>query len=136
MNLQTIVLAAEGGAIPVVHPVDGAGQRGEHLGRLVAGRSSVEASQHLHGGGARHVAVRRSTDAVGDHQEVLAGVAGVLVVLAVAAEVGDGGVAQPQRGRLRGGDGGVAHGYFFSSSVVLPIPPGPVKVTSRLSSNS
>ena len=72
----------------------------------------------MHRGGARHVAVRRAADAVGDHQQVLAGVAGVLVLLAVPADVGHRGVPQPEG--ARGGRQGSVIGYFFSSRVVLP----------------
>ena len=52
------------------------------------------------------VAVRRAADAVRDDEEVLAGVAGVLVFLAVPADVGDGGVAQPQPPGVHPGRGG------------------------------
>ena len=45
------------------------------------------------------VAAGRAADAVRDHQQVLAGVAGVLVVLAEPADVGHGGVAQRRRHR-------------------------------------
>ncbi len=86
----------------VVDPVHGPGQGGQHLG---AG-GLVQPAEQVDRGGAGHVAVRRAADTVGDHQQVLAGVAGVLVLLAVPPEVGDRGEPQPQRGPGRGGIGG------------------------------
>ena len=103
---------------PVVHPVHRAGQQRQHLvGGLV-----VELAQQLDRGRAGHVAERRAADAVGDDEQPLAGVAGVLVVLAVPAHVAERGEAQPQSRRLAWGwSGGVSViGYFFSSRVVLP----------------
>ena len=114
--------------------VDGAGERLEQ----VAVGGAVEPAQRLHRGAAGDVAAGRAADAVGDHEQVRAGVPGVLVVLADPADVGERGVAQRQRGGVRRRRVGgavrgdalvvvlhVGHGegrpYFLSSIVVFPI---------------
>ena len=110
---------------PVVRPVDGAGEGLEQ----VRGRRAVEPAERLHGGAAGHVAAGRAAHAVGDDQQVLARVAGVLVVLADPADVGQRGVAQREPVATGLGDGIVGtvvllhrgQPYFLSSRVVFPI---------------
>ena len=90
------------------------------LGRL------VEAAELGDRGARRDVAAGRAADAVADGEQPRAGVAGVLVVLADATDVGDRGVVEAQArqrrspGRLFGRL--VGHpGYFLSSRIVLPM---------------
>jgi hypothetical protein len=71
---------------PVVRPVQGA----RDLAEQVVGRRRVEAAELLDGGAGGDVAPGRPADTVADREQPGAGVAGVLVVLADAAHVGDG----------------------------------------------
>ena len=113
---------------PVVGPVDGAGERLQQVRR----RGRVEAPHRLDRGAARDVPAGGTAHAVRHHQEVAAREAGVLVVLAHPADVGEGRVAQrePRRGAVPGGTVGgsavaVLHGggqrYFLSSRTVFPM---------------
>ena len=86
-----------------------------------SGAGRVEAAEDLHGRAAGDVASGRAADAVGDDEEVLAGEAGVLVVLAHAADVGQRCVAQRQGATVRVVSVISAAAYLRSSSVVLPM---------------
>src|SRR3546814_306578 len=103
--------------------VQGAGDQGEHVG---AGRL-VELAQLLYGGPAGDVTARGAADAVADRQQPRTGVPAVLVVLADAPDVGEGGEVEEQaRVLLRVSAGrrrcvGVGHRHFLSSRTVFPI---------------
>jgi hypothetical protein len=71
-------------AEPVVGPLHRARQRGEHVVGVVA---AVQPAHRLHGDRGGEVAGGRAAHAVGDHQQLLAGEAGVLVVLPDPADV-------------------------------------------------
>ncbi len=102
--------AVEGGLLvdeladPVVGPVDGA----RHLAEQVVGGLLVQLAQLLDGRARRDVAPGRAADAVAHGHHPGPDVAGVLVVLADPADVGDRRVVEAQH-------------HFLSSRIVLPI---------------
>ena len=89
--------------------MEGAGDQPE-AGLLVVGLAGrlVEAPQLPDGGARGEVAAGGAADAVADGEQPGSGVAGVLVVLAYAPDVGDRGVLQSER-------------HFRSSRMVLPM---------------
>ncbi len=90
---------------PVVGDQDGAREGRQQ----VLGRVGVEPLDGLDRDRGGKVAGRGAAHTVGDDDEVLAGIAGVVVLLPDPTDVGD--RAEPQ---------GQRHGYFFSSAIVLP----------------
>ena len=94
-------------ADPVVGAVDGAGDQGQ---QVVAGRV-VELAQLLHRGGGGDVTTGGAADAVADGEHPGAGVPGVLVVLANAADVREPREPEAQRGVV----GGCGHGATSSA---------------------
>ncbi len=82
---------------PVVGPVQGARDGAAQVGVSAGG---VELAQLADGGAGGQVAAGGPAHAVADGDHPRAGVAGVLVVLADPADVGDRGVAQTERHRL------------------------------------
>ena len=97
---------------PVVGAVDGAGDGLEEV-TVGCGVEVVEQLRAVE----EATSPRGTAHPVGDDEQVLAGVPGVLVVLADPPDVGQGGVAQAQGVIGRGGH----RRYFLSSKVVLPI---------------
>ena len=81
---------------PVVGPVQGARDGAAQVGV----RPRVELAELADGGAGGQVSAGGPADAVADGDHPRAGVAGVLVVLADPAHVGDRGVAQTERHRL------------------------------------
>ncbi len=77
---------------PVVGQMDGRGE----LAEGVVARRDVELAQGVDRGAAGDVAAGGAADPVGDHEQVRAGVPGVLVVAADPADVGERGEAQGQ----------------------------------------
>ena len=91
-------------ADPVVGPVDGAG----HLAEQVVGGLLVELAELLDGRARGDVTAGGATDAVAHGHDPGSDVAGVLVVLADPADVGDRRVVEAQH-------------HFLSSRIVFPI---------------